>query len=105
MSGCPEESSIYMSLTTTELYAPRACALTPAQRSEIRRLTPLMKALLRAADPHGAQIGVRQHMRSARILERRGFVTIVPEGGGWHAMTLTPAGRAAVAKLSKPRWP
>jgi hypothetical protein len=72
----------------------RAIALTPAQQREAQRLTPLMRALLRAAAPNGCQIG-GSHLRSAHILERRGFLQITPEGGGWHLVTLTPAGTEA----------
>ena len=78
--------------------------MTLAQEMEMRRLTPGMWFLLHYAGkmhPTGAEVfgGV---LRSARILERRGFLTVVgrPKARSVH---LTDAGREALArKAMKP---
>jgi hypothetical protein len=43
------------------------------------------------------------HIRSARILARRGFLTIRKAADSWHAIELTEAGREAVAQESTRR--
>jgi hypothetical protein len=68
--------------------------MTPAQQMEAKRLTRTMRELLTWAP---GEIPGGSYIRSARILERRGFVTIRKAAGGWHAIELTEAGREAVA--------
>lgn len=75
--------------------------MTPAQKLEVRRLTPLMRDLLLAAS---IPIGGRQ-LPSARILERRGFLQIAPKDEyGFHGIMLTEAGAEAVEMIrQRPR--
>jgi hypothetical protein len=73
--------------------------LTAAQRLEARRLTPTMKAILRAAGMEpGIGIGLAQR-QSARIAARRGFVTLGKDAEGWTTATLTDAGKAVLAMI------
>jgi len=71
--------------------------MTPAQRTELKRLTRTMRGILqRAATGSGDVCHPFPH--SARILERRGFVTIDRrQPDGFYAVRLTPAGVAACA--------
>jgi hypothetical protein len=76
--------------------------MTPCQQLEFKRLTPLMKDILRYVevqdDPEIISIGGR--MRSVSILVRRGFLTSQKTGNGWRAVNLTAAGREALAIMN-----
>jgi hypothetical protein len=76
--------------------------MTPAQQMEARRLTPNMWALLRYAHKmHPIAAGVYgPSLRSARILERRGFLSVTRDHNGPHSdcsVQLTKAGLEAMA--------
>jgi hypothetical protein len=70
--------------------------MTPAQKLELKRLTPTMWATLRnvanSDDP------VAHHVVTAKILARRGFLVVHDKrGDGWRPVELTDAGREAIA--------
>jgi len=72
--------------------------MTPSQKMEVRRLTWPMWCMLSYAqkmEPMGAAIG-GSFMRTARILVRRGFLSIAREAKGGRAR-LTEAGLEALA--------
>jgi len=76
--------------------------MTPAQEMETRRLTRNMWFLLHYAGkmhPTDAEVfgGV---MRSARILERRGFLTVVGKSKAY-SVRLTEAGLEALEREAK----
>jgi hypothetical protein len=73
--------------------------MTRVQELEFRRLTPLMKELLQVAAKSRGIVCAGQDIRSARILERRGFLVARCDGNGPYVLTLTPAGTEALARL------
>jgi hypothetical protein len=76
--------------------------MTPAQEMEMRRLTSSMWALLRYAGkmhPSDAEV-FGGFMRSARILERRGFLVVVGKSKA-RSVRLTEAGLEAVGRGAK----
>jgi hypothetical protein len=73
--------------------------LTTVQCLEATRLTLTMKELLRAADRAPGQGIVSRDMDSAHLLARQGFVTLGKSGDGWTTLTVTAAGRAALASI------
>jgi len=77
-----------------------------AQEEELKRFTPTMWALLRYTAKHCpmAKIG-GPWLRSARVLERRGFIIVCRCVGGCYSMRLTPAGAEAMALSSRDEAP
>jgi hypothetical protein len=73
--------------------------LAAEQRLEATGLTQAMADLLRAAGRNPGQGVVTRDVHSARILAHRGFVTFGKDGDGWTTLTLTDAGRAALALI------
>jgi hypothetical protein len=76
--------------------------MTPAQQMEMRRFTANMRSLLDYAGkhhPHEVEIGGRSWMRTVRLMERRGFVTLIgpARDRGFHKIKLTAAGLEALA--------
>lgn len=75
--------------------------MTQAQKMEVRRMTALMWELLWQADREEPLQPGTQAGRSARILERRGFLTgtVPPPGFRYktYNIRLTEAGREALA--------
>jgi hypothetical protein len=81
-------------MTTAKQVAPLDDNMTPCQRLEVKRFTELMWTLLRhAGRVHPRPIDVSgQALRVAKILKRRGFVTVQAND-----MLLTDAGHEALA--------
>jgi hypothetical protein len=73
--------------------------LTTVQCLEATHLTPTTKELLRAANRATGQGIVSRDMDSAHVLARQGFVTLEKSGDGWTTLTMTAAGRAALASI------
>lgn len=73
--------------------------MTPAQQKEMRRFTHSMWTLLRYAKkmhPSAQAQVFSTVLRTARVLERRGFVSVGSVGHGVHAVRLTEAGHEAL---------
>ena len=77
-----------------------------APEEQVKRFTPTMWALLRYTAKHcpKAKIG-GPWLRSARVLERRGFIIVCRCVGGCYSMRLTPAGAEAIALSSRDEAP
>jgi hypothetical protein len=69
--------------------------MTPTQQAEVLRFTENMRTMLRYSrkmHPMPAEVGGAM-LQTARILERRGFVSITAKArSGWRLARLTEAG-------------
>ena len=72
--------------------------MTPSQQAETRRFTHQMWTLMwYAGRMHPSPAAVVGHvLRTARILERRGFLSVMPDGRDY-AVRLTEVGHEALA--------
>ena len=69
--------------------------MTPVQKLEMERMTPVMWSILKIATLDDYAVPL-PHVRSALILARRGFISIRKDDDGAIIPALTEAGREAL---------